>query len=199
MRWKDNGGGDFEKVPTGTHVGRCIALIDLGTTDSKFGAKRDVLIRWELPHEKQSNGEVFTIGQFYNQSLNEKSNLRAMLKSWRGRDFTEAELAGFDPRKILGQPCMVGVIEKKGDGGDVKHVVGSVSAMPKGMEVPAQVNASLYLSLERDEFNAAVFDSLSDKTKERIKTTPEWAALQVAPAPATSADPNEITDQDIPF
>lgn len=197
MRWKDNGGVDCAKVPTGTHVGRCIALIDLGTTESKFGKKRDVLIRWELPHEKQHDGEPFTIGQFYNQSLNEKSNLRAMLKSWRGRDFTEEELAGFDPRKILGHTCMVGVIEKRGESGDVRHVVGSVSAMPKGMEVPPQVNLSLYLSLEREEFNAAAFEALSDKTKERIRATPEWAALQNTPAPAATAA--GVTDEDIPF
>lgn len=198
MRWKDNGGGDYEKVPTGTHVGRCIALIDLGTSETKFGKKRDVLIRWELPHEKQSDGEPFTIGQFYNQSLNEKSNLRAMLKSWRGRDFTEEELAGFDPRKILGHPCMVGVIEKKGDTGELRHVVGSVSAMPKGMAVPEQVNPSLYLSLERGEFNQAVFDSLGDKTKERIKATPEWAALQGSPA-AAAVVADGVDDSDLPF
>lgn len=182
MNWKDSGGGgDFEKVPTGTHVARCIALIDLGTEKGQFGDKRKVMIRWELPLEKQKSGDVFTIGAFYTQSLHEKATLRSMLKSWRGRDFTEEELAGFDPRKILGQPCMLGVIETKNAAGELRHVVGSVAAIAKGVAVPDQINPSLYLSLDPGQFNAAVFEELGEKMQERIKATPEWDALHAQP------------------
>lgn len=180
MKWKDNGGGDFEKVPTGTHVARCIALIDLGTRTGPFGSKREVMIRWELPHEAMASspdGEVFTISQFYTQSLGEKANLRAMLKSWRGRDFTEEELKGFDPRTILGKPCMVSVIEKATQKGDIKHVVGAVSALARGMQIPEQMNPSVYLSLEPEDFDQSAFNVLSEKIQAMVKESPEYKSL----------------------
>lgn len=174
MKWKDSGGEAFEQPPLGSHVARCIALIDLGTRPGMFGEKRDVLIRWELPHESSKTGEVATASAFYRQSLNEKANLRIMLKSWRGRDFTDEELVGFDARNILGKPCMVSIIEKQTQKGDVKHVVSAVTAVPRGMDVPGQKTPSLYFSL--DNFNQQEFDAVGEGIQKLIKESKEYKA-----------------------
>ena len=43
----DAGGGNFKRVPSGVHIGRCYSIIDLGTqvTDGQFGLKEQHKIR----------------------------------------------------------------------------------------------------------------------------------------------------------
>jgi hypothetical protein len=202
MVWKESG-DSFEKVPLGSHVARCIAVIDLGTRVGKFGSKRECMIRWELPTEVMSSsndGDVFTVGAFYNQSLGEKANLRAMLKSWRGRDFTPEELQGFNPQKMLGAPCMLNIIEKNGQAGEVKHIVGSVMPVPKNLPVPPPVNQTVYVSLEPDQFDAKALTLLSEKQQAMVKESPEWKALQSGTAVQSQyISDGPITDDDVPF
>lgn len=214
-KWTDTGGGDFEQPPEGTHVARCVKMIDIGTQEGEYQGKatrkRQAIIGWELPNELMSEGEYagkpFAVSKFYTQSLGEKANLRKDLMNWRGRDFTPEELAGFDAKNILGKTCMVSLT--KNDKGRTK--VTAVIALPRGMTVPPQVNPTAYLSLEDDEFDQGVFDALSDKMKEMIRKSPEYARLmgignQTADSqdgyrpPAEADFPNDpLDDDDIPF
>lgn len=180
MKWQDNGGGDFEQPPVGTHVALCVKMIDIGTQRGEYQGKatikRQCIIGWELPNELMTEGEragmPFTASKFYTASLGEKANLRKDLRNWRGRDFTEAELQGFEARNILGKPCMLALTaDEKG-----KVRVTAVMALVKGTKVPAQVNPTVYFSL--DEFDQAVFDSLSDGYKRLITASPEYAELK---------------------
>lgn len=199
MKWKDNGGGDFTPAPIGTHVARCVKIIDIGTQKGEYQGKvtirRQCVIGWELPDELMPDGESagkpFVVSKFYTASLGEKANLRKDLESWRGRSFTEAELAGFDSKNILGKPCLVTVIHT--DKG--KSRVASVTSVPKGMNVPAQVNTSVYFSL--DDFDPAVLESLTDGFKKMIQVSPEYQqATQAKPAGRTALADME---DDIPF
>lgn len=168
-------GGDFEQPPIGIHVARSIRLIDIGTQKSDYQGtvthKRQFILTWELSNEMMTRGEnegqPFVVSKFYTASLSEKSNLRKDLVSWRGREFTSDELGGFDPRNILDKPCMVQIIDKEG-----KHRVASVTGVPKGTQVPPAFNAIQYFSL--DDFDAALFASLSDRMKELITKSPEY-------------------------
>ncbi len=114
MKLSDKGGGDFEPPPAGTHVARCVQVIDVGTqhwTSAQYGPKsgRKIRLTWELSNETkvfdETKGEqpIFVSAE-YTASLNEKSNLRKVLTSWRGKPFSDEELQGFDPRKISA-PC----------------------------------------------------------------------------------------------
>lgn len=197
--WKDNGGGDFEQPPVGTHVARCVKIIDIGTQKGEYQGKatfkRQVIIGWELPNalitEGDYAGKPFAVSKFYTTSLSEKANLRKDLQNWRGRDFTPQELMGFDPRNILGKCCMVSLTEN--DKGKVR--VTGVMALPKGLQVPDQINPAIYFSLEPDEYNKAVFDELSDGYKKMIQVSPEFQEL-LHPSPAKRV---EDLDDDIPF
>ena len=60
--------------------------------------------------------------------------------------------------------------------------------------MPAQVNPSLYFSL--DDFEQAAYDSLSDGIKGLIQKSDEWAARNGTPNATPSAS---IADDDIPF
>lgn len=176
MRWADNGGGDFEQPPVGTCVARCIKIIDIGTQKGEYQgkatSKRQCIVGWELPNDCMSEGEhagkPFNVSKFYTASLGEKANLRKDLQNWRGREFTEDELRGFESKNILGKACMLSLTQN--DKGKVR--VTGVMALPKGMQVPPQVNPSVYFSL--DEYDAQVFESLSDGYKKMITASPEY-------------------------
>lgn len=193
---KDSGGGSFEQAPVGTHVARCYKLIDIGTTAQEFNGevkkRHQIIIGWELPNELMTTGEFegqpFTASGFYTLSLHEKSNLRHILKNWRGRDFTDAELKGFDLKNVLGAPCMVSITHnEKG-----RSEVGGVIALPKGMAVPDAVNPPVYFSLS--DFDQATFDAFSEKMQALIAKSDEYKALSGKPA---KSEP-EFSDE-VPF
>lgn len=203
MQFKDSGNGDFEQPPIGTHVARCIKLIDIGTQKGEYQGKatfkRQVIIGWELPNELMTTGDFtgkpFTTSKFYTQSLNEKSTLRADLKNWRGRDFTEAELAGFDAKNIIGKPCMLSLTtNEKG-----KIRVTGIMALPKGTAVPDQVNPTVYFSLEPGEFDQAVFDGISEGIKKMIMVSPEYQSIKSPAAPHHEPGSFNDFEDDIPF
>lgn len=172
-------GGNFEQVAPGTYTARCVRLIDIGTQTSEYQGKansrRQVVIAWELPdalmEDGDSAGKPFLVSSFYTASLGEKANLRHDLVSWRGREFSEEELSGFDLVNILGKPCMLSIVQnEKG-----KSIIKGVMALPKGSAVGAQINTSLYFSL--DEFNPTIFETLPKFYKERIAASPEYGRV----------------------
>jgi hypothetical protein len=199
MKWVDTGGGDFEQAPIGTHVARCIKIIDIGTQKGEYQGqanfRRQVIIGWELPTELMTEGDYkgkpFTVSKFYTASLGEKANLRKDLQNWRGREFTAQELGGFEAKNILGKTCMLSLTaNEKG-----KTRVTGVMAVPKGMAVPPQVNDSVYFSL--DEFNPQVFESLSKGYQKFIMASPEYQqAIKGGTGNSQSFD--DMND-DIPF
>jgi hypothetical protein len=201
MKFKDNGGGDFEQPPIGTHVARCVKIIDIGTQKSEYQGKvnirRQCIIGFELPTELMSEGEYagkpFTVSRFYTASLGEKANLRKDLANWRGRDFTEQELEGFDSKNILDKCCMVSLTENDKN----KVRITGIMALPKGMQVPARINDLVYFSL--DEFNQATFDKLSDGYKKLIQASPEYQAVTNPQAQSDKRGSFDDMDDDIPF
>lgn len=200
---KDSGGGSFEQAPTGTHVARCYKLIDIGTTMQEFQGEQkkrhQVIIGWELPNELMQTGEFagqpFTASGFYTLSLHEKATLRHVLTNWRGRDFTEEELKGFDLRNILGKPCMISLTAN--DKGRVG--VSAVMALPKGTTVPDASNPTVYFDF--DNFDASVYESFSDKMKELIAKSDEYKALQSPQKQGASQQGEQpaFVDDEIPF
>ncbi len=169
-KWADNG-KEWQEPETGNHVARCIRVIELGTQRKEYQGevsyKRQTMVVWELPTELMDDGKPFVVSHFYTASLNEKANLRRDLENWRGKPFTPAELEGFDQRNILDKPCLLNLIKNKRD----RVVVGSVAALPKGMQVPPRVNETLFYDL--DAHDDAVWQKLSDGIKRMIDQSEE--------------------------
>ena len=209
----DNGGG-FTPAPEGTHVARCIRLIDLGTQHGEYlgqaSVRNQVMVIWELPNTKMpSDGLPFTISGFYTNSLNEKANLRKSLESWRGRKFTADELKKFDLESVLGKTCMLQVIHNENGRAKIQ----SIMALPAGTVVPKQVNPSQAFWIEGA--TQELFDNLSDGIKAIIEKSDEWQARKKKPATAPAAavpasneaeaapepapDVQEITEEAVPF
>ena len=203
-------GGSFVQCPPGNHLAICYAVIDLGTqhqsaftwegTPIAESNKPQILIMWECPAELVDiEGEMKPAGisKFYNAFFTDRASLRIHLEAWRGKPFTSEELAGFNIGNLLGKPCMVNVVHT--DKGKAK--VAGIAAMPKGLTVPAQTNESIMFDLE--DYDQAVFDSLSEGIQNIIKRSPEWQALnQPAQGFRQTENPapdNDFADDDIPF
>tara|TARA_R110000868_G_scaffold150390_1_gene373554 strand:- start:764 stop:1408 length:645 start_codon:yes stop_codon:yes gene_type:complete len=202
MKWEGKSGGDFEQPPAGTHVARCIKVVDIGTQQGEYqgvpNAKRQCIITFELPNELMTGehaGKPFITSKFYTASLGEKANLRKDLANWRGRDFTEEELNGFESKAIIDKGCMLSItLNDKG-----RARITGIMALPKGTQVPPRVNETVYFSL--DEFDAGVYESLSDGIKKMISASPEYQrAIKPRPAaPAQKQTFEEAMEDDIPF
>lgn len=201
---------NFEIVPAGNHIARCYSMIEIGTEEIEYNGEKKkaykVRVTWELPHEKKvfnpERGEQpFSVSKDYTLSMHEKANLRHDLQSWRGKAFTDEEARAFDITKLIGVPCMLNVIHtvSKGNGNTYANIAG-VTPVPKGMEVPAQINKSFVLSY--DNFDEAAFQGLPDWLRERIQKTPEYRKRNdkfVDTDPGDGFEYEPISSEDLPF
>lgn len=210
----DTGGGkDFDPVPEGTHLAICDMFVDLGLQDSHFGAKHKIYLRWQIPSlllSYEKDGEKvegpMSIGAQYTLSLSEKSNLRPMLQSWRGKAFTPDELKKFDVTTVLGKPCMITVTHKPKQDGGVYANVGTVAKLPAGLEAPQLEGRPLLY----DDDNKDSWDDLRPWLQEKIKAQlpppgandlPEQRGGDVPPGQPGHIPQfdNELVDDDVPF
>jgi hypothetical protein len=175
MKLTEGNGKAFEKHPAGTPVATLIKIIDIGSQEVTWqgAVKLSHKIRfvWEST-ELMTDGRPFIVQRDFTASLNSKGNLRPFLEGWRGRAFTEAELAGFDPKVLIGMPCLLSLVED----GEYTNI-NSVMRLPKGMQAPKIVGDTVFFSLA--EFDITVFNSLSEKVKEKIMKSPEYQSLNI--------------------
>lgn len=204
-----NKGVQRELIPAGNYIARCYQMIQIGTVEKMImGSMKtlnEVRIGWELPTElkvfsPEKGEQPFIISKEFTLSMNEKSNLRKVLASWRGKDFTEEEAKAFDITKLLGVPCMLNVIHKptKTDPSKIYEEIGSISPMPKGMVCPPQINETSVLEYEK--FDWQLFNSLPDFIKLKVQSSAEFKEMQ-NPNQKDFHHANDITEpiDDLPF
>jgi len=172
----NKGGSNYEPIAAGTYAARCYQMIHIGTAEENILGQvkklNKVRITWELPTEtkvfKEENGEQpHVISKEFTLSMNEKATLRKFLEGWRGKSFTEKEAESFDITVLLGKPCMLSIIHKQAKNGNTYAEISSVSSVPKGMNVPDQINPSKELNY--DKFDWELFETLPDFIKYKMK------------------------------
>lgn len=192
-------GKEFENAPAGVYPAVCVKMVDLGHQETTWqGATKmahKVMIAWELS-EKMSDGRPFLVSSYYTVSLHENAQLRKHLASWRGKDFTEIELQGFDPKVLIGKGCMLSLIEKEVNGKTFINV-DAIMRLPKGMEAPVPEGETIFFSLS--EFDQKEFDKLSDKVKEKIMKSPEYQSLNSEGARLQKEQDADLADDDVAF
>jgi hypothetical protein len=199
----------FELPPSGTHLATCYRVIDLGTqvTNWQGQSKRQhkVLISWELPDERMSDGRPFSISQRYTWSMSDKAKLRKDLESWRGVPFTERDFGsqGFDIRNIVGKACLLTIMQET-NGEKTYANIASISKLMKGQQAPTEtVNEKAYLWINSERWDSDVFHKLSDSMKSTIMTSPEYREMMNGhddpSPPIADADANDFHSDPIPF
>ena len=209
------GTGTKQLAPEGTHVARCIQIIDKGTTfDQKWqNRKRKVQFVFELPNEltvfaEEKGEQPFIAKTIMNLSMGEKAIMRKFIEAWIGKKMTDKQASDLDLFKLISKPAMINLSHNTlADGRTFVNIM-SISPLPKGMECPEQINEALcYDTTEHDQ---EVFDKLPSFIQEDICKSDEWAARlnaanKVSPAQhygtglATNVVPAEVPKVGSPY
>jgi hypothetical protein len=184
-----SGGGDWVQLDSGTYLGICYAVIELGSHQVTYqgvdrpGLTPQILLRWELPEidaPARDDGTVMpaTIGKRYTWSMSEKANLRKDLESWRGKAFEQSDFGptGFEIFDIIGVPATLNVLRTEKNG-KVYSDVKSVGKAMRGMTIPPMQHGAIKLGLNPREFDREAFEALSDGIRSKIEDSPEYASL----------------------
>jgi len=202
----------FKSVSPGMHLARCYRIIDLGTQitnyKGKVGASPKVMIQFEV-HSEDAEGnplvtdknEPMTISKNFTASLADKAILRQELENWRSQAFTLEELAGFKLKNILGHWAMLAVVKEQGnDGGDYTNIssINPVSSSIKRAGLPTPHNPLKVFDL--DDPDMELFETFGMKTKEKIKSSPEWNQKKtLAPKQTAPSSGFDDMNNDVPF
>lgn len=203
-----SGSSNYERCPVGAHLARCYRIVDLGTQKSEYKGQvkylHKVMFCWEIYGQsddgqpiQMSDGRPYSIFKNYTLSWSEKANLRLDLQSWRGKPFTQDELHRFDLKNVLGAWCMLNVIERQGQNGSMYSNVDGITPVPaivKKNGIPEGINKLELFNLSDPDME--MFETFSDKLKEKIKSSPEWQKRFASVHGVTS---NEQTEEEIPF
>lgn len=176
------GGEDFQPIPAGQYVAKCVGMVDIGTqtvTSKQFGTsqKRQIILSFEIVSDiagntvRREDGQHFSINQTFTWSLHQNAALRAFLDSWRGRPFTDAEAQGFDIAKLKGQGALLQIVHNPS--GDRTYAnIGSIMSWAK----PVQGENEEFLFSIADAGDIQnVFPKLPQWMQEKIRQAPEWA------------------------
>jgi hypothetical protein len=169
-------------------------VLDLGT---QYNATYDrsahqVRLVWEIAGESvEINGETLPrqIFKDFTASFDDRSNLRKMLQSWRGKPFTPEELKHFDLPNLLGAACLLQLIHKTSERGNDYAVVENIMALPKGAAKPKASRADRF-DLD-DPATYGIFETLPRYTQEKIALAEEFAktGLELPEHDATHGTP----------
>lgn len=128
------------KIPSpGSVQGVLAEVVDLGIVTTEWnGEKRDshkCLLTFEIDEtvEREGTEQRMIVSRRFTASLNEKAALRQFLEGWRGKTFTDEELAGFDLDKIVGTNAILSLVHNT-DKGKTYCNIDSAAALLKGME-----------------------------------------------------------------
>ena len=168
---KENGGTSIPNLPDGVYTAISSMLIDLGVQrNEKFDKdQRKFILIWNVMGETVKIGDLElprTINKEYGFSLNEKSNLRKDLESWRGQAFTEEELRGFYLSNILNKGCQLQIINKESNGKQYNNIAG-IMALAKGMQVEQLPETIVFDMEEQESWNN--YHKVPGWIKEKIK------------------------------
>lgn len=170
----------IDPVPEGLWPAVCCDVVDMGIVDWGFGPQVKIKICWQLEEINPKTGKRYLVSQAYTPSLHEKSKLRPILESWRGKKFTKDELKKFDIEKLIGACCQLSITHNIKDGGETYANV--QAAVP-----PARNAGKIYVE---DDYV-------------RFKDRPDYKApnsdLAEEPEPRQRQVEPEIEDEDIPF
>lgn len=198
LKIKQKTGSSVPPMEAGTYPAVCVGIVDLGEqyneTFKKYSDK--LLIIWEIPSQTiliDGEDKPRWLSKEFATSLHEKSNLYQTLVSWRGKAFTEQDLAKdedgfmqFSVLDMLGEGCFLQVIVEEKDSGKYNRIT-SVIKLPAGMPTPETKNP--LIAFDIDSWDEVVFHNLPGWIQERIKKSTQYQKLHV-PTDSVDVDVN---------
>ena len=195
-----------ELVPEGNHVATLYSIIYIGTVETPFrnedGSVKEqykVRLSFELPNELREferDGEKVELPMVISKECtfsmykgSHTAQLRTIAHALIGTALKDEEAESFDIDDLLGKSCMVEVSHEEYEGKKYGKAVG-FGSIPKGLEVPEQVNKTHIVNVEETPIEE--IDALPDFIKSKIKSSKEYRKR-------VGDDDDEIKAGDIPF
>lgn len=173
------------QVSPGTHIARCIGLVQVGTVPTVWeGVEKQtekVRLTFEFPQEtyafKEGEAEKpFVVSEEYTHSMGSKANLRPVVEGIIGTTLTDAEAENFDLLDLVGRACLVTVVHKLSKKNGQKYAnIASAAPLMKGMVAPEQVNPSRVLTYKT--WNQEMFDSLPEFIRTKMMTSAQYKKM----------------------
>lgn len=210
-------------IPEGVHRAVCVWIVDIGTHLIKYEKESKPTRQWvfgfEIPdiridfeHDGVTENKPRMISQTFTASVHKKSKLAAMLKDWRGREFTDAERNEFDTANVIGKPCTLWITHKDKKDGDKYASIMTIK--PPDKTNPARPEIPLVHWSVDD--GTHVPDTLPKWIQEQITSSLEYHAQlnpppdfplpgdydnqgSDLPPPGTDSSSGELIGDDIPF
>jgi hypothetical protein len=134
-----------ELHPPGLTQAVCVFVEDVGFQKTVYKGSekvnRKVVIVWES-EAKMKDGRPFLISKRYTASLFEKAQLRIDLESWRGRQFSQEELAAFDLDVVKGANAFINIVHETHNGKTYANMKG-IAPLKGGIPKIAAVNTEV--------------------------------------------------------
>ena len=172
MKLEKNDDSGYVAPKPGLTQGVIKSIIDVGTSEGKYGPKHEIMMVIALPqqthiHDEAVGPEMLTISKWFSLSLNKKSNLRKFIESFQGEMDSDGQ---FEVMDLLGTNLMVHIVERTKDDGE--KVLNVASAMP--LSDPAAAVIVETSKFDLSEFKGVEFDALSEKLQARIRNSDEF-------------------------
>lgn len=196
-------------IEPGMYQAICIWAIELGTQKREWqGTEKlvpQILLGFELEEtfkDEEGKDRRFVRSIKLTNSLGEKANLRKLLVSWRGVEFTPEELECFELSRILGKHCMVTLSQKTSKAGKTYITIESINPLPKGMpKMEGPENEIIDFGIE--DASGPLMEKLPEWVQNVIKESEEYRIQQEENAHWAKEDPEaeqaEDDDNQIPF
>jgi hypothetical protein len=210
---------DYPIAPEGAHNAVLVSWIDRGLQQGRFGARRQVGLRLELPDiESESEEPVLVFHTIFNLSLRSKT-FREMAVALMGT----SDLAGSSVREMVGKGCKVTIVHKETDDGQTFANIASFKTLKPGTSVRADTPPIFFSldpadvpdlkSLQRD------FDALPETERNKVSASETWRELvatrtltqnskgkraakivkDTIPGEDDPAEPNDSFPENLPF
>jgi hypothetical protein len=136
--------GEWENCPPGNYPSNVVGLFDIGThtefnkdKNENYDVRQLVLVL-EL-QKKDSKGKNFFMAKKFTWSMRDNSNWYKLVSALTGTKFADGQK--YDPRKLVGMPCMAMVTETTGTNKKGKTTtyanLETISQYPDGFPLPA--------------------------------------------------------------
>lgn len=200
---KESGGSNIPPLEQDIYEAVCLWIIDMGTQVEEYKGeaktKHKCFMTFVVPSETvliDGEKKPRVVSREYPVSLHERATLRAHLEAWRGRQFTDEELRGFDLRNVVGKPCRIqtGLTS----GGNTKIV--GILKPKEPAKIPEEMEAGTFVL---DDFDGGDLPEwIPNFVKDKIAESPEYQRKTQNSTPAQSqatADESDEPDEEMPF
>ena len=117
---------NFEPCPEFTGKAVCVDVTPPRRQQSQFGERDVIKVVFEVDLDREDGSRYCVWSRNITPTLNEKSNLRKLVRGWFGRDLTKAELEDFDTESLIGKPAQLVVVQEHKDGETYANIMACV-------------------------------------------------------------------------